>query len=685
MLRFFAQFAVAFVGFAALLQSAAPAHARPARHAAMILDANTGAVLHNDNADERRHPASLTKMMTLYLTFEIIEQGRMSMSSKVTISQEAASVAPSKLDLDPGEEITVREAILSLITKSANDVAVALAEKIGGSERNFVRLMNAKARELGMTRTNFENASGLPDDDQVTSARDMITLGLHLQDDYPQYYGMFATRSFSFRGRSYRNHNTLMNNFGGIDGIKTGYTRDSGFNLVTSVRRNGRHLVGAVFGGGSAAARNGEMRVLLTRAFSRASRVKTRKPAPPLVAQLKAPPKRAERPVPPKPTVLAQATPKPDRPAPDRPAPQQKAIAQQTPAAGPEQAPEVIKPAVRAQIAIGEAPAEPESSAQSELARTETPGESAPPPVQVVSKVRRIMVAPRRAAKATQPNPSQTTDMEASDQDDDRAGSTGVKTANAPVSAAQTDAPARPVLASTSLSDAPNVTETIVPKTTPGQPPALASAIDSRASLGASDVSPAVEKATATSTDALVPQVAALQAPSNAPSMAHAPAPAETRMPPKVMTASLTPPFSAPATPEPKVETPRPRAATRPTAERGAAPVQRGMRPSTLQAQAVAMSDGRPARVATADPGSGRFEIQIGAYASMNDAQRALGAVQARAGGVVASYASVTQPVDKGGRTIYRARFRGFDANSAANTCVALRKQSFDCFVMTAY
>jgi len=682
LLRFFAQFALAFVGFAALLQSAAPAGARPARHAAMILDANTGAVLHNDDGDERRHPASLTKMMTLYLTFETIEQGRMSMSSKVTISQEAASVAPSKLDLDPGEEITVREAILALITKSANDVAVALAEKIGGSERNFVRLMNAKARELGMTRTNFENASGLPDRDQVTSARDMITLGLHLQDDYPQYYGMFATRSFSFRGRSYRNHNTLMNNFGGIDGIKTGYTRDSGFNLVTSVRRNGRHLVGAVFGGGSAAARNGEMRVLLTRAFNRASRVKTRKPAPPLVAQLKAPPKRAERPAPPKPAVLAQATPKPDRPAPEP-----KTIAQQTPAAATAPAEDAVKPALGAQTAIaGGEPAPPEGPAQPELARDGTLTETPPPsaaPVEVVSKVRRIMVAPRRATKAAPPNLVETTDMEASDQDDDRASSTDVKTANAPPGAAQTNAPAPLVFASTSFSDAPNVSETIVPKTTPGHAPALASAIDSRASLGASDVPPAVEQAT-TSNDALAPQAAALQTPSNSPSMVHAPAPAEARLPPKVITASFTPP-SAPSRAAPGAEPPHPRAATRLTVERAAAPVQRGMRPSTLQAQAAAISDGRQVDVAAVDQANGRFEIQIGAYASMNDAQRALGAVQARAGGVVASYASVTQPVDKGGRTIYRARFRGFDANSAATTCVALRKQSFDCFVMTAY
>lgn len=684
MLRFFAQFAIAFVGFAALLQSAAPAGARPARHAAMILDANTGAVLHNDDADERRHPASLTKMMTLYLTFETIEQGRMSMSSKVTISQEAASVAPSKLDLDPGEEITVREAILALITKSANDVAVALAEKIGGSQRNFVRLMNAKARELGMTRTNFENASGLPDRDQVTTARDMITLGLHLQDDYPQYYGMFATRSFSFRGRSYRNHNTLMNNFGGIDGIKTGYTRDSGFNLVTSVRRNGRHLVGAVFGGGSAAARNGEMRVLLTRGFNRASRVKTRKPAPPLVAQLKAPPKRAERPVPPKPTVIAQATPKPDRPA-----PQPKTIAQQTPAAATAPALDAVKPALGAQTAMAHGePAPPEGRAPSESARDETLTETAPPaatPIQVVGKVRRIMVAPRSAAKAAPPNLIETTDMEASDQIDDRASSTDAKAANAGAGAAQTDAPARPVFASMSFSDTPNVTETIVPKTTPGHHLALASAIDSRASLGTGDVPPAVEQAAATNDDALAPQAAALQTPSNPPSLAHTPAPQEAPLPPKVMTASFTSASSASSTPERKAEPPRPRAATRPTAERIAAPVQRGMRPSTLQAQAAAISDGRQVSVAAADPGNARFEIQIGAYASMNDAQRALGAVQARAGSVVANYASVTQPVDKGGRTIYRARFRGFDANSAATTCVALRKQSFDCFVMTAY
>ena len=271
----------------------------------MMFDANTGAVLHNDDGDELRHPASLTKMMTLYLTFETIESGRLSMSDRVVISEQAASVAPSKLGLEPGEDIAVADAIKALITKSANDVAVGLAEKIGGTQANFVRLMNGRAKDLGMSKTHFENASGLPNNDQVTTARDMITLGMRLQDDFPGYYPMFAMRVFNYHGASHRNHNTMLNNFSGIDGIKTGYTSKSGFNLVSSVHRGGKHIIGAVFGGSSAASRNGEMRMLLTRALMRASTNKTRKPAASLVAKmkLKAEPKLAQRPAKPKPPV----------------------------------------------------------------------------------------------------------------------------------------------------------------------------------------------------------------------------------------------------------------------------------------------------------------------------------------------------------------------------------------------
>jgi D-alanyl-D-alanine carboxypeptidase len=177
--------------FCVLLTSAS---AREDRHAALILDVNTGAILHNVDGDEPRHPASLTKMMTLYLTFETLQSGRLKMSDRLTISEAAANVAPSKLDLDPGDQITVSDAIRVVITKSANDIAVALAERIGGSEANFTHLMNARARELGMSGTHYENASGLPNDDQITTARDMATLALHLQDDFPQYFPLFATR-----------------------------------------------------------------------------------------------------------------------------------------------------------------------------------------------------------------------------------------------------------------------------------------------------------------------------------------------------------------------------------------------------------------------------------------------------------------------------------------------------------
>ena len=217
------------------------------------------------------------------------------MSDKIPISEAAASVAPSKLDLDPGDEISVSDAILALITKSANDIAVALAEKIGGTQANFVRLMNARARDIGMSKTHFENPNGLPNDDHVSTAHDMITLALHLQDDYPTYYRLFATHAFTYRGKTYRNHNTMLNNFAGVDGIKTGYTRASGFNIVTSVRSGRRRLVGAVFGGESAARRNAEMRVLLTRAMTRASTKMTRKPQPLLLAKLEAGPKLATR------------------------------------------------------------------------------------------------------------------------------------------------------------------------------------------------------------------------------------------------------------------------------------------------------------------------------------------------------------------------------------------------------
>jgi D-alanyl-D-alanine carboxypeptidase len=255
-----------------------PARADSGRHAALVLDANSGRVLHAQSADAIRYPASLTKVMTLYLVFELMDAGKLDANTRIKMSAQAAAVPPSKLGLDPGDTIPLGAAIRALVTKSANDVAVAIAEHISGTEAAFARAMTAKARQLGMRSTVFRNAHGLPDSEQVTTARDMVTLSLAIYDHFPKHTKVFATRRFTYAGASYRNHNTLLATFSGMDGIKTGYTRKSGFNLTASVRRDGRHVGAAVLGGRSAAARNAEMRKLLTHGLARASTSKSRRP-----------------------------------------------------------------------------------------------------------------------------------------------------------------------------------------------------------------------------------------------------------------------------------------------------------------------------------------------------------------------------------------------------------------------
>ena len=224
------------------------------------------------------------------MVLEMIEQGRLNYQTKLKMSANAAATSPSKLDLDEGEEIALIDALKALITKSANDIAVAIAEHISGSEEKFARLMTNKARQIGMTATTFRNASGLPDPEQVTTARDMSTLALRLHDDFPTHYPLFATRTFTYNGDTFRNHNTMLFSYEGTEGLKTGYIRASGFNLVTSVRRGQKHVVGVVFGGATAALRNAAMRTYLNIGLMKASNEKTRKAAPRFVAQAKTPP-----------------------------------------------------------------------------------------------------------------------------------------------------------------------------------------------------------------------------------------------------------------------------------------------------------------------------------------------------------------------------------------------------------
>lgn len=241
------------------------------KYAGIVIDAHTGKVVYSRNADARRYPASLTKMMTLYLLFEELDAGRMSKSTKLKVSAHAAGQAPSKLGLKPGETIAAEDAIKALVTKSANDVAVVVAEAIGGTESGFARRMTETARRIGMKRTTFRNASGLPNPGQVSTARDMATLGLRLQRDFPNWYPYFAIRSFTYRGKTYRTHNRLLGRFEGTDGIKTGYTRASGFNLTSSVRRNGKHIVAVVLGGRTGRSRDKQMQVILTNALPKAT------------------------------------------------------------------------------------------------------------------------------------------------------------------------------------------------------------------------------------------------------------------------------------------------------------------------------------------------------------------------------------------------------------------------------
>jgi D-alanyl-D-alanine carboxypeptidase len=240
-------------------------------YASIVIDANSGKTLHETSADGLRHPASLTKIMTLYLLFERLESGKMKLTTSMPVSEHAASQSPTKLGLRPGQSIAVEDAIGGLVTRSANDAAVVIAEAIGGSEDDFAKMMTAKAHALGMSRTTYRNASGLPDDDQVTSARDQALLGRAIQERFPRYYRFFSTSSFTYRGETIRNHNHLLGRVEGVDGIKTGYTHASGFNLVTSVNRSNRHIVAVVLGGSSAGARDARMRELIEAHMDEAS------------------------------------------------------------------------------------------------------------------------------------------------------------------------------------------------------------------------------------------------------------------------------------------------------------------------------------------------------------------------------------------------------------------------------
>ncbi len=263
----FALLALGIIGLS--FQLSTPAHANN-KYAAVVIDGHTGRIVYSRSADRPRYPASLTKVMTLYVLFEELEAGRVNLNTRMAVSARAAGQPPSKLGVRAGTTITVDDAIRALVTKSANDVAVVVAEHISGSEYRFAQRMTTRARSLGMRRTRFMNASGLPNNRQLTTARDMATLAQRVQRDFPDYYSFFSVTEFRFNGRRYTNHNRLVGRYAGTTGLKTGYTRASGFNLTATVERQGKYLIGVVLGGRTARSRDDHMVSILDRAWGSA-------------------------------------------------------------------------------------------------------------------------------------------------------------------------------------------------------------------------------------------------------------------------------------------------------------------------------------------------------------------------------------------------------------------------------
>ena len=258
-----------FVILAAALVVAPISGAYADKNASLVIDANSGKVLHAESASKQRYPASLTKLMTLYMTFDALRTGQLKMDTVLRASKKAASMPSTNLRMKKGDKIKVRDAIKALVVRSANDVAVIMAERISGSEYKFAQRMTAVARHLGMKNTTFKNASGLPNRQQTTTARDMAVLALALRRHYPEYYPYFRTQTFTYKGKKYTSHNRVMKRVSGADGLKTGYIRASGFNLITSVMRRGKSVVGVVLGGESSKKRDDKMVKLLERTFSR--------------------------------------------------------------------------------------------------------------------------------------------------------------------------------------------------------------------------------------------------------------------------------------------------------------------------------------------------------------------------------------------------------------------------------
>ena len=642
-------------GFVAAVLTLSNNPAQAAPYADIVVDANSGAVLHATNPDARRHPASLTKIMTLYLLFEQLDAGKLKLDTPLKVSAEASGQSPTKLGLKPGSTLAIEDAIKGMVTRSANDAAVVVAEAIAGSEDDFARLMTRKAQALGMKGTVYKNASGLPDDNQVTTARDQSMLGRAIQERFPRYYKYFSIRTFTFRGESISNHNHLLGKVEGVDGIKTGYINASGFNLVTSVHRGNRYLVAVVMGGSSGGSRDARMRELINDKIALASIKRTA----PMVAEASGTPE-----VRPEPMVVTKAEAKP--------APM--AVAKAEPKSEPKPEPMVV---TKAEPKVAAAKFEPKEAPKAEAkaeprfavaSATSLPVRfnSAAPPAEPAA----LRSEPAVAGTLTQTNVA--------------AGSTdpirpvlvktltvrpGVRTASLAASpVASPAAEAQPVAAPAPMAAA---------KAEPAAPPPAPAAAEPPASPPAPVAAAKPEPA------AVPPEVATKPEPAAAPAAAAIAAKEEPAAPPPMAAVA-----AAAAKPEPTAEpanAPRPGASSAlPAPVAAAAPVVPTPKPAPAPPAAkvaAATSTAKPAAAApTAKPQHRPgWIIQVGAFPAEQAAQQRLSTVQSKASKMLSGAEAFTETVDKGGTTYYRARFAGLDKDKAEAACKYLKKNDVEC------
>jgi D-alanyl-D-alanine carboxypeptidase len=630
-------------GFVAAVLTLSNHPAQAAPYADIVVDANSGAVLHATNPDARRHPASLTKIMTLYLLFEQLEGGKLKLDSALKVSAEASGQTPTKLGLKPGTTLAVEDAIKGMVTRSANDAAVVVAEAIAGSESEFAKLMTRKAQALGMKGTVYKNASGLPDDNQVTTARDQSILGRAIQERFPRYYKYFSIRSFTFRGQSIANHNRLLGKVDGVDGIKTGYINASGFNLVTSVHRGNRYLVAVVMGGGSGASRDARMRELINEKIVQASIRRTA----PMVAE--GTPANSE------PIVAAKAEPKPDPMvvAKAEPKPEPMAVAKAEPKPEPKVAEKI------------EAKAEPKAEAKTEhryavasaismparLNPAAAPAERSEPPAAATPTQARWVVG---STEPIQPVLVKTLTVRTAAKTQSLVPLQIAATEPQP---AQAPAPAAVVLAKAEAAAAPPPTPAAVAKpetSTPVPPPVAAKPEPSAPAVIAKSEPASPAPAAATNAEPSPSNVTATKAESPAP-VQKASAPADVANPDVA-------PAAAPATSKPSsspvaIPVPRPAAAPAKPPE-----------PPAKTAAATAKPQHRPG-----------WMIQVGAYPAEQAARERLSAVQSKASKMLTGAEAFTETVDKGGTTLYRARFAGLDKDTAEAACKYLKKNDVEC------